>query len=279
MKYRIVSDSSSDITYLPTPFASVPLKIRAGGCEFVDDEALDVGAMLDHLEHYDGKTTTACPNAGEWEDAFEDAEHVVCVTITSGLSGSCNAARAAANSYLDAHPERKVLVLDTKSVGPESALILERLALLVREEPSFKQLSREIAEYMRITHLLFALESLHNLAANGRVHPLVAKLAGVFGIRIIGQASGDGVLDITNKVRGAAKTVSTLFENMLDAGYAGGRVRIHHAQNPTSAVALERMIRATFPHADVTVAETRGLCSFYAQRGGLLVGYEGREKK
>jgi len=65
---------------------------------------------------------------------------------------------------------------------------------------------------------------------------------------------------------------------MLKTGFTGGRVRIHHCNNEDGANVLRAMIREQFPFAEVIIQKTRGLCSFYAEEGGLLVGYEGTEK-
>ena len=51
-------------------------------------------------------------------------------------------------------------------------------------------------------------------------------------------------------------------------------MRIHHVKNLALAELLHRHISDGFPTASVTVAEAGGLCSFYAERGGILVGFE-----
>ena len=61
---------------------------------------------------------------------------------------------------------------------------------------------------------------------------------------------------------------------MLEEGYAGGRIRIRHSENPAMAVRLVEELRKAFPNADITVGANRGLCSYYAERGGILVGFE-----
>ena len=94
MNYKIVADSSSDILTLDgISFESAPLKIITDAREFVDNAELDVPEMLEFLKSYKGKSHTSCPNAGEYIEAFGDADAVFCITITSNLSGSCNAAR------------------------------------------------------------------------------------------------------------------------------------------------------------------------------------------
>ena len=273
--YKIVTDSSADLLTLPdAPFATVPLKIVAGEREFVDDNTLDVSNMLQYLKSYTGRSGSACPNVGEWMEAFGDADSVFCVTITSGLSGSYNAACIAAREYMQTYPERRVFVVDSLSTGPESALLIEKLRNLILEGLSFDEIIEKIGAYAQKTHLLFALESLHNLANNGRVNPIVAKLAGLIGIRVVGAASAQGTLEIIEKVRGSARAIDSLFNNMKAFGYIGGKVRIHHCENENLAQNMAAKIRTEYPNAEIVISQTRALCSFYAERGGLLIGYE-----
>ena len=57
-------------------------------------------------------------------------------------------------------------------------------------------------------------------------------------------------------------------------GFKGGKVRIDHCLNLEGAQQLKNLILSAFPSADVIIGECRALCSFYAERGGLLVGFE-----
>ena len=271
--FKIVSDSSSDIREFSAAISSVPLKIRTDEREFCDDDTLNLSEMLTYLEKYKGKSGSACPNTAEWLEAFEDYENIFCVTITSSLSGSYNSAYGAAKEYMEKYPERHVLVIDSLSTGPECALVIEKLGQLISEGKSFDEISAEIKEYQKHTHLIFALESMHNLANNGRVSPIVAKLAGVIGIRIVGKASDEGTLEIMNKSRGAKRMLEDIIDNMKKTG-CGGKVRIHHCENPAVSEKLEALIKETFPETSVAISTVGGLCGFYAERGGVLIGFE-----
>lgn len=272
---KIIADSSADLLSLADAvFEAVPLKLVTSVREYVDNGDLDVHGMLTDLRRYKGKSGSSCPNLDDYLNAFGEESEIFCITITSGLSGSYNAAATAARIYLEKHPDRKVSVLDSLSAGAELTLIVEKLRDLIQSGRAFEEIDCLIRDYMKHTNLIFALESLHNLAANGRVSPLVAKFAGILGIRIVGRASEKGVLEITNKSRGAAKMNADIYSNMKERGYTGGRVRIHHAENPEAAELLKGTILADFPNADITIGETRGLCSFYAELGGLMIGYE-----
>ena len=276
MNYRIVADSSSNVFELPgAQYAHVPLKIINRGREYVDAPGLDVCGMLEDLKASREGSSTSCPNAFEWEEAFGDADGVFAVTITSNLSGSCAAARAAAEHYMEENPGKRVSVIDTLSVGPEAHLIIEKLAELMAEGLSFDEIDAQVREYLKTTRLAFSLESLENLARNGRVSMAVAKLVGVMGIRIVGRASDEGTLQQLHKCRGEKKALAAVFEEMKSRVYCGGKVWIDHCLNLKAAMALKDIICREFPESIVHIGTCMGLCSYYAEQGGLLIGYEG----
>lgn len=275
MKFKIVSDSSSNVLQFPgVSFSSVPLTINTAAAEYIDDECLDVVRMVDEIKATKGKSGTSCPNVHDWLQAFEGAECVFAVTITSSLSGSCASALQAKGEYEQTHPGTQVCVLDTLSTGPEMRLIMEKLRQWIEEGRSYAQIRDDIRKYMGQTHLLFSLESLTNLARNGRVSPAVAKIAGVLGIRVVGKASDQGTLEQLHKCRGEKRALETLLAEMGTMGFRGGKVRISHCFNPEAAQALKEMVLSAFPESDVRIEPTGGLCSFYAEQGGLLVGFE-----
>ena len=272
---KIVADSSADLIQLTgADFAFAPLKIRTTEREFVDDANLDVADMLRHFDTYKDRSHTSCPNPGDWLDAFGDADDVFCVTITSGLSGSYNAACTAKEMYESEHPGRRVFVLDSLSTGPEMTLIVHKLEQYVCAGMEAEAIDAAIRTYAAKTGLLFMLESLKNFAANGRVSPAIAKLVGVLGIRVVGRASDAGQLEPLHKCRGTANALSAILSELKAAGLSGGRVHISHCCNQPAADKLKEMLAAALPRVTVTVAPLRGLCSYYAEKGGLLVGFE-----
>ena len=164
---KIVADSSANLLELEkTPFAVAPLKVIADTREFVDDAALDVNAMVSWFDSYKGKSQTSCPNPTDWLEAFADADEVYCVTITSGLSGSYNAACIAKQMYESENEGKRVCVIDSLSAGPELVLIIEKLEQYIGQGMSFDDICREIEAYKQNTGLAFMLESLKNFADN-----------------------------------------------------------------------------------------------------------------
>ena len=275
MKCKIVTDSSVNLFSMEdVDFSSVPLKIITDSREFTDDQKLDLDEMLTYLASYKGRSGTSCPNIHEWLEAFGDADAVFALTITSSLSGCYNAAVQAKEQYEAAYPGRRVCCLDSLSAGPELALIAEKLRELIHSGKSFEQIEAEIRSYMKRTHLIFTLESLNNMAQNGRVSPLVAKACGLLGIRIVGQASDEGTLQPLHKSRGIAKALKIMLSEMKKKGYEGGRLRLVHCKNEPAAQEFLKLVKEEFPDSDASIGKMTALCSFYAETGGIMIGFE-----
>ena len=274
-RIKIVTDSSADITALDgIEFASAPLKIITAQKEYIDTPDLDAEQMAIELSEYKGKSSTSCPNTSDWLAAFGDAEHIICITITATLSGSYNSALIAKREYEETHPDRRVFVLNSLSTGPEMLLLAEKARELASEDIEFDEVCENLNEYAKTTGLFFMLESIKNLANNGRVSPIVAKMTGILGIRLLGRASDVGDLEALNKCRGERKTLETIVERLTEFGYAGGKLRIAYCLNKEAGEALAKLIRNKFPNADILIYKCGGLCSFYAEKGGMLVGFE-----
>ena len=272
---KIVADSSANLMKLTSvPFGAAPMKVITAQREFVDDQDLDLDEMISYFNSYKGRSQSSCPNPGDWLTTFGDAEDVFCVAITSGLSGSYNTACIAKEMYETEHPGRRVFVIDSLSAGPELTLLVEKLEELIVAGKSFEEICAYMPEYQKKTGLLFMLESLNNFAANGRVSPAVAKIAGVLGIRIVGKASEAGTLEPTDKCRGEGKSLQSILMHLKESGLKTGKVILAHCLNEPAANTLKNLIETNLPGVTVKIGKNLGLCSFYAEKGGLLVGFE-----
>lgn len=276
MNYKIVSDSSSNVFILPgVDYTTVPLKIVAGKNEWVDNADLDLAAMVDGLKKHKGKSGSSCPNVQEWLDAFSGGENILAMTISSNLSGSYAAAKNAAEEYMTENPGTKVFVLDSLSAGPEMGLLLDKFKELMDSGCDFDSACQQLKDYHSNTHILFCLESLTNLARNGRVSKAAATIAGVLGIRAVGDVQHGQIIPI-HKPRGQKKATETLVKMMEERGLeAGKKVRIEHCFGEANANMLKEAVLKRFPGVEVTIGHTTGLCSFYAEVGGLMIGLEG----
>ena len=279
MTWKIVADSGCDyreITDLAnqTKFESVPLTIQIDHEIFVDNAQLDIDGMMEKMYATSTASKSACPSPDDYLRRFEGAENIFVVTITGSLSGSHNSAQLAKKLFFEEHPTANIHVIDSLSAGGEVDLIVKKLNDLIKEGLSFEQVVEAITHYQKNTKLLFVLAKVDNLVKNGRLSKLIGAVVGLLNIRMVGEASHTGTLELLQKARGAKKALTAAVDEVLKAGYKGGRIIIAHRNNEKFCQQFTEVIKEKFPAADISFLPTSGLCSFYAEEGGLLMGYE-----
>ena len=275
MKRKIVADSSCDMWELNgVDFAVAPITISTDNKHYVDNQELDVHLMSEELAKYKGVSHTACPSVGSWLDCYEGYDEVFVVTLTGAMSGTYNSAMTAKGIYEEENENVKVHVFDSLSTGPEMRLLIEKLKEMIEEDLPFEEIVEKGQDYLNHSRLFFALKSLHNFAMNGRVSKAVASAIGVLNISIFATASEEGTIQQISKCRGEKKVVKSRIEHLENAGYHGGKVRISHADNLKLAHNVRDKILELYPNADIIVYPMGGLCTYYAEIGGLLVGCE-----
>lgn len=279
MTWKIIADSGCDCREIAdlandTSFKSVPLTIQVDSEIFVDDANLDIDDMMEKMYATSTASKSACPSPDDYLRSFEGAENIFVVTITGSLSGSHNSAQLAKKLFLEERPEANIHVIDSLSAGGEVDLIITKLNELIKEGLSFNEIVEAITHYQEKTKLLFVLAKVDNLVKNGRLNKLIGAVVGLLNIRMVGEASKTGTLELLQKARGAKKALTAAVDEVLKAGYKGGRIIIAHRNNEKFCQQFSSLIKEKFPAADISFLPTSGLCSFYAEEGGLLLGYE-----
>lgn len=279
MTWKIVADSGCDYRQLVSPavdttFVSVPLKIQVADQLFIDDHHLNIDQMMETMYATSEASKSSCPSPDDYLRSFEGGDNIIVVTITGTLSGSHNSAQLAKNIYLEEHPETNIHVIDSLSAGGEVDLFVDKLNELIGQGLSFEEVVQTITAYQEKTKLLFVLAKVDNLVKNGRLSKLLGTVVGLLNIRMVGEASETGTLELLQKARGPKKSLQAAYEELVKAGYSGGRIVMAHRSNEKFCQQLSDLILERFPQADIKILPTSGLCSFYAEDGGLLMGYE-----
>lgn len=272
-KVRLIIDSGSN-DQANSNLTVVPLTMTISGKDFVDNENLNIEEFIASMEKNTEEGKTSCPSINEWLEALSGSKRAIIMTITSGLSGSFSSAFQAKQIYEKDHPDSHVIVVDSRTAGPEISVILQEIQKLVNSNARFVDLEQKISDYKTHTHLLVVLKSLHNLALNGRVNMAVAKVAKVLNIDVVGTASDEGKLEPLAKVRGVKRALKEIIKLMGEMKYQGGHVIIDQCKNMKDAETLKAKILELYPEAAITIRPMRGLCTFYAEEGSLMIGFD-----
>ena len=190
------------------------------------------------------------------------------------MSGSYTSAIVAQKMLKEEDESVNVHVVNTLSAGGHNDLFLLKINELIKEGLSFDQVVVRMNEYQKNTKLIFALEKVDNLVKNGRLSKLAAAVVGLLNMRMVGEGSKEGTMHLLHKVRGEKKAVAAVVDEMIKAGYKGGRAVITHRNNESICKKIEEKLSEKFSNIEFITVPTSGICSFYGEEGGMLLGYE-----
>lgn len=280
MSWAIIADSSCNLRdYTPqapdTLYAYAPLKINVGGTEYSDDANLDVAELNRLVAKEKSASSSACPSAGEWAELFRSAENVIAITISANLSGSFEAASMARDLVQEEGGHRIHLVNSRAAGGKlEMLVILLDRYLTVHTEATFEEACAYIDGIEQCSTVLFSLSSYENLTKSGRMPKMAGILANKLSIRVLGTASEEGTIKIVAPTRGQKKMVAKVVQTMEADGYKGGLVCMDHVDNEAGCQEIAAAITAKWPEAEIMIMPCGGLCSYYAEAKGIIIGYD-----
>ena len=230
----IVTDSSCDI---PVDMAEqlgitvVPLSIRFGDEEFVDREDLTPGEFWAKCASTAELPSTAAPSPGAFQAAFlaakdAGADGVVCITISSDLSGTFGSARTAA----DATSEIEVAVIDSRAVTMALGLVVIAAAEAAAAGSSMAEIVALTESNMARVGVVGALDTLEHLKKGGRVGGAQALIGSVLAIKPLLELK-DGLVSEAGRQRTRSKAIAHLVKHVKDDG-PYERIAVAHGSAP-----------------------------------------------
>ena len=279
MKWKVVVDTACDYREIPNKaenitYERVPFSLQIEDKVFVDNLDLDIDKMMEEVYASPEPARSACPSPEAYLSAYRGAENVIVLTLTGGMSGSYNSAVIAEKMLKEENDNVNIHIINTLSAGGQNDLFLLKINELIKEGLPFEDVVTAITKYQKESKLIFVLEKVDNLVKNGRLNKLAAAVVGFLNMRMVGEASNEGTLHLLHKVRGEKKAISTVVGEMIKAGYKGGRVVITHRNNESICQKIEEKLKEKFSNIEFIAVPTSGICSFYGEEGGMLLGYE-----
>ena len=282
MRYKILSDSSSDITNAfyqgetAFDYAVVPMSINGpGGISLADIDPVDAYQFVEKPRDIKGKWGSSCPSPAAYLKELQGADCYFIVAISSRLSASYSTACMAAEMARAENPEAKIHVIDSKSASSGMALLVFRLAELCRQGLPFEQIVEQIEDYRKTVTLFFLIGSLETLVSAGRMNRAVGMMASMLNIHPICGEDGDGNIKVYQKVRGMTPALNRMIEMIGERGGTTGRhLVISQCNNQQDAELIRKACQRRYQFEKITMLDMRGLASFYAGDHGLIVAFD-----
>lgn len=217
MSVRIIVDSTTD---LPEQTARrvtvVPLTIHFGEQQYVSGVDIDARKFYEMLVEGDVLPTTSQPTPYAFTQVFQEAvdagDTVVCITVSSKLSGTYQSACIAAADF-----PGKVFAVDSLTVAIGGGILTEYALSLTDKGMDAEEIAWKLMQKREKVRLLALLDTLEYLKKGGRISSAVAFAGGLLNIKPV-IAVADGEVKMLGKARGSKQGNNLLVQEIDKAG-------------------------------------------------------------
>ena len=220
MSFKLVTDTASDLPRAYLEKYDIDVLSLA---YIIDGDTYNWNAPMDEHEFYDTMRNGSMPTTSQvniedaetlFEKLIENHDEILCVAFSSGLSGTYNSIAVAAQNVSEAHPDKKIRVVDTKAASMGEGLMVE-WARKMRDEG---KTADEVADFMEANFNKFAhvvvVDDLNHLHRGGRVSKATAIVGSLANIKPIIHVDDEGHLITIGKIRGRRKALAHLVDLM-----------------------------------------------------------------
>ena len=219
-EYVITTDNNSD---LPEKY----LKDHGVGCMYLsysmDGKNYTHENFLPEHEFYEAMRNGSMPTTAQvnpenakalLEPYLKEGKDILHIAFSSGLSGTYNSSRIAAEELMEEYPDRKIIVVDSLSASLGQGL----LVWLAQQKKELGQTLEDVADWVEKNKLkmvhLFTVDDLNHLYRGGRVSRTTAIVGSMLNIKPVLHVDNEGKLTAIGKVRGRKKALQELVKLM-----------------------------------------------------------------
>lgn len=217
MSVKIIVDSTADlIPQVRSRVEVVPLTIRFGEEEYTDGVTIDSHTFYEKLIESDVLPTTSQASPYDFEEKFrravEEGHQVVCIAVSSRLSGTYQSACIAAEEF-----PGKVFVVDSQTIALGSAILTDYALSLVDRGLDAETIAWKLMQKREKVRLLAMLDTLEYLKKGGRISSAVALAGGLLNIKPV-VCIENGEIKMLGKARGSRQANNLLVQEIEKAG-------------------------------------------------------------
>ena len=291
MSVRIYTDAGSNLfkeilLKRNADIVLLPMTLRLNGKEYrCYSEDIDVEKMS--KEFYSAmkggaKPQTSLASPGLFEEKAKEeiakGNEVLYVTLSSGISGTFNAATLIAKELNQKEGKEVVHVLDSKTAGLGEGMIALYAANLAKEGFSLEEIVSKAEKYRQTVRSEFTVDSIRYLANSGRVSNVAAILAGVLLIKPLLYGSPEGKIVVTSKVQGRKNSIKKLASQVLENVFDKEKlVYIAHCDSLEDAKSLEALLKEGGIR-NIEIYYYDLITGAHVGPGTLAVFYEGKNR-
>ena len=215
-----------------------------------------------------------------WRPYLEQGMEVLHLAFSSGLSGSYNSTRLAAEELKEEHPEYKIKVVDSLCASLGEGMFVCKAVELRKAGKTMEETAAWLEEHKLNFCHVFTVDDLHHLHRGGRVSKMTAVLGTMINIKPLLHVDQEGRLTAVGKARGRHASLKTLVDRMEKTVTDEGRetVFISHGDCRGDANKVAEMVRERFGTRDVRINYVGPVIGAHSGPGTLALFYLGTER-
>lgn len=287
MDYAIITDSGCDLTekiVKELQVDVVPMKLMLDGVDYRhyhDFRELSMKEFYSKLrEGHIGQTS--CVSVGDAMETMKtnvkQGKSVLYLSFSSGMSGSYNSAKLAAQYIKEEYPNAKIEVIDTKSGSVGLGMIVYIASMCRKKGYTFEQVCKHISENcLNICHC-FMVDDLRFLHKTGRISTIGMIAGTAIGVRPIFALDGVGKIKLDTKVRGSKTAIRTMVDKVVSKCTNSSQMFICHVDAEEGAKSLEFQIKEQFPEANITICPCGPIIGNNTGPGTIAVVFYGDKR-
>ncbi|MGN0480333.1 MAG: DegV family protein [Lachnospiraceae bacterium] len=277
MNYKIVGDSCCDLPKKMREnkhFSLVPLTLMVDNYTIIDDETFDQADFIKKVAESVNGAKSACPSPERFMSEYgEENTDIYVVTLSSNLSGSYDSAYLGKRLYEEDGGTNRIHIFNSKSASSGEAKIAMKIYELAEAGKSFEEVVETVEKYIDDMRTYFVLETLEPLRKNGRLSKLQAILAGTLNIKPIMSEDGEGNIIKLGQARGVDRALDKMIEHIKEVtkNINEKELFIAHCNCSERALKVKEKILAVMQPKKITIVETAGVSTLYANDGGIVI--------
>lgn len=147
---------------------------------------------------------------------LEEGKDILHIAFSSGLSGTCNSMRIAAEELREEYPDRKIIVIDSLCACLGEGLLLYKALGKKKEGLTIEELTNWIEDNkLHVCHNV-AVDDLFHLQRGGRVSKATAIIGSAIKIKPIIHMDDNGTLQVIGKKRGRKSALHAIVEKTME---------------------------------------------------------------
>lgn len=218
----------------------------------------------------------------KFEKIAEEGKDILFISFSSALSSGINNIKNGADEVMEAHPEMKIIVIDTLSASACEGMMIRKALEMRAEGKSLDETADWILSHVKNLCALFTVEDLQYLYRGGRLSKSSAVLGGMINIKPILHINDEGKLVPLEKVRGRKKSLSVLIDHMAEqiGSLKDQQIlpAVIHGDCEEDANAVAQMMKDRFGFEKVHVAQIGPSIGAHSGPGTIGVLFMGEKR-